>query len=492
MKKIFSSLYARLSLWFVLLFFVTGFAFLLLTHWSNNRYYQEITQNLNKSLAMYIVQRAPLISQGLVNEDAMKELGTLAMVVNPIVEVYLLDTQGNLLSSAVPKDTWRRTSISLTPILQYLNGEKPYPITGDDPRSTKSDRIFSVFPIHEQGKLQGYLYVILGGKTYQSLRESIGNSYIVQQSLVGLIALICFAIASSLLIFAVLTSPIRKLAKEMNQFHHRTFDQLEESSENRDEIQHLAYTFAAMQARIDLQLAQLQETDKLRRELISNVSHDLRTPISSMQGYLEMLMRERISPEEQQQYTQIAYKNCHRLTKLVMELFELSKLDAGRIQPQYEYFSLAELAQDIIQKFSLSAQQKNITLSFQRATGLTNVYADIGLIERVIDNLLDNALRYTPEGGKVELSLNQRAEQVDVCVKDNGIGVPEEDIPYIFERYYRAQKPSEYNHQSTGLGLAIVKRILELHSSQISVESTPAKGTFFSFPLQTTATSKAA
>src|SRR3982751_1353431 len=113
MNRLFTGLYARLALAFAALFFVVGFAFLALTNWSNNRYYQEITQNMNKSLAMYIAQREPLIHQGIVNERAMKELGSLVMVVNPIVEVYLLDTQGKILSYAVPKETLVRTYVAL-------------------------------------------------------------------------------------------------------------------------------------------------------------------------------------------------------------------------------------------------------------------------------------------------------------------------------------------------------------------------------------------
>ncbi len=111
------------------------------------------------------------------------------------------------------------------------------------------------------------------------------------------------------------------------------------------------------------------------------------------------------------------------------------------------------------------------------------VNADIGLIERVLENLIDNAIRYTPTGGNIQLSLAQETDKVEVAIKDSGIGLTEEDIPHIFERYYRGQKPTEYQHQSTGLGLAIVKRILELHNSIISVESQLNQGTCFTFPL---------
>jgi signal transduction histidine kinase len=484
MPKILTSLCARLALAFVALFFILGLAFLSLANWSNNRYYQEITQNLNKSLAMYIAQRAPLISDGKINESAMSELGNLVMTVNPIVEVYLLSPKGDILSHTLPKETIVRHKISTQPIAQWLAAEQPYPITGDDPRSATSERVFSVSPVMDKEQLAGYLYVILGGQTYQSLSDSLRGSYILKQSLAGLAAIILFAIFSATLIFAALTSPLRKLALEMNEFQRQELKAAELIDNKGDEIAYLSATFKAMRKRIQEQLQKLQETDRLRRELISNVSHDLRTPLSSMQGYLEMLMSPNTQAEARSNYVDIAFKHCRRLTQLVKELFELSKLDAGRITPEREDFSLAELLQDVVQKYSLNAQQKNIQLSTAANSQLYMVNADIALIERVLENLIDNALRYTPNGGQVQLSLLQQENTIEVGVKDTGIGLAEEDLPHIFERYYSTQKPTEYHQQSTGLGLAIVKRILELHNSVITVESQPNVGTSFSFPLE--------
>jgi signal transduction histidine kinase len=257
-----------------------------------------------------------------------------------------------------------------------------------------------------------------------------------------------------------------------------------------DEIAYLSSAFAAMRNRIHEQMKKLEETDRLRRELISNVSHDLRTPLSSMQGYLEMLTRTSITEEDRQNFMGIALKHCRRLTQLVKELFELSKLDAGREAPELENFSLAELLQDVVQKYSLLAQQKNISLKAPYNDQLYLVNADIALIERVLENLIDNALRYTPENGHVEITLTQKTHCVEVGVQDTGIGLAAEDIPHIFERYYRAQKSTEYHQQSTGLGLAIVKRILELHGSVIRVQSKPHEGTRFEFPLPAQTESK--
>jgi signal transduction histidine kinase len=485
--NLFSNLCARLALAFVGLFLVLGLAFLALTNWSNNRYYEEVTQNLNQSLAMYIVQRAPLIHNNIVNQTAMTELATLVMTVNPIVEVYLLDPEGTVLTHTLPANSVVRTQVATQPLQDWLAKTRPFPILGDNPRSLNGERVFSVWPVMDKEKLAGYLYVILGGQNVQSLSDSLRGSYILKQSLAGLAVILLFAIVSALLIFAVLTSPLRKLAQQMDSFQQ----ELQTNSTHAqtrikptgDEITYLRSAFIAMRNRIHEQMQKLEDTDRLRRELISNVSHDLRTPLSSMQGYLEMLTRPSITEEDRKTFMDIAFKHCRRLTQLVKELFELSKLDAGRIAPELEDFSLAELLQDVVQKYALLAQQKNISLSAPQTDHLYMVNADIALIERVLENLIDNALRYTPEDGSVELTLTHKSSSVEIGIQDTGIGLAAEDIPHIFERYYSAQKATEFHQQSTGLGLAIVKRILELHGSVIRVESKQHEGTRFQFPL---------
>ena len=487
---LFSNLCVRLALAFVGLFLVLGLAFLALTNWGNNRYYEEVTQNLNQSLAMYIAQRAPLIHNNIVNQTAMAELSTLVMTVNPIVEVYLLDATGKVLTHTLPTDTVLRTQVSIEPLQDLLAKKHPFPILGENPRANQGERVFSVWPVMDEAKLAGYLYVILGGQNVQSLSDSLRGSYILKQSLAGLGVILLFAIVSALIIFAVLTNPLRKLAQQMDDFQQQelqsqTIKTPATITPTSDEIAYLGSAFTAMRNRIHEQMQKLEETDRLRRELISNVSHDLRTPLSSMQGYLEMLTRSSITEEDRRNFMEIAFKHCHRLTQLVKELFELSKLDAGRAAPELENFSLAELLQDVVQKYSLLAQQKNICLSAPYTDQLYMVNADIALIERVLENLIDNALRYTPEYGRVEITLTQKTHCVEVGVQDTGIGLAAEDIPHIFERYYRAQKSTEYQQQSTGLGLAIVKRILELHGSVIRVKSKPHEGTRFEFPLPT-------
>lgn len=254
---------------------------------------------------------------------------------------------------------------------------------------------------------------------------------------------------------------------------------------SRDEIDRLGVTFSQMADRILQQLTKLKQTDRLRRELVANVSHDLRTPLASLQGYLEtLLLKEgKLTPQEQRNYLEIATKHSERLGKLVYELFELAKLDSHETQLHLEAFSLGELVQDVTQKFQLAAEKRRILLQTDFSADLPFAWADIGLIERVLENLIENALRYTPEGGTVTVALIRGDEKITVQVSDTGCGIPQGDIPYIFDRFYRAEKNQPERLSGAGLGLAIAKRILELHGSPIEVNSTLNVGTTFTFPL---------
>jgi signal transduction histidine kinase len=158
-------------------------------------------------------------------------------------------------------------------------------------------------------------------------------------------------------------------------------------------------------------------------------------------------------------------------------------LDSGEIQIRWEAFNIAELAHDVAQKFDLLAREKQITIQIDQQPGLPFVNADIAMIERVIENLIDNALRFTPSGGSIRLTFVPQNEDISVCVRDTGCGIPAEDLPFIFDRFYQRDKTEAGKTGYSGLGLAIARRILELHHKPLRVESTPGSGTAFTFLL---------
>jgi signal transduction histidine kinase len=252
---------------------------------------------------------------------------------------------------------------------------------------------------------------------------------------------------------------------------------------------------AAQAERVSEQLAgqarALARASRQRTELLANVSHDLRTPLASMQGYLELLLVRHgsLTPAEVQGYLQTAARQSERLSGLVADLFELTRLEAEDMRPQTEAFALADLAQDVLQKYTADARRRDVTLHTRcdaaaKPAGALRVMADIGLIERLLDNLVDNALRHTPAGGAVTIEIEPTGSRVQVAVLDTGVGIAAEDMPGIFERYEHANRVGDVGAGiHVGLGLAIARRIVQLHGSPLQVHSEPGRGTQVRFEL---------
>ncbi|HSD59297.1 MAG TPA: ATP-binding protein [Burkholderiales bacterium] len=302
-----------------------------------------------------------------------------------------------------------------------------------------------------------------------------------------IIGAIAFSLLTAVIVFYFLTRRLRTLAAAMDGFRRGGFTEPVRFAGDPagDEIDRLGVTFQVMSERIALQLQALEQNDVRRRELLANVSHDLRTPLASMQGYLETLLLKHgtLPPEEERNYLEIAAKHSERLGKLVGDLFQLTKLEAHELQPRPEAFPISELAQDVAQKFQLAAQKRGIALGCRFDEGLPQVHADIGMIERVLENLIENALRHTPRGGAVRVEVGAAGGKVGVRVADTGRGIPQEELAGVFERYYRVDRGEVADAGHAGLGLAITRRIVELHGGTIRVESALGAGTAFSFDL---------
>jgi signal transduction histidine kinase len=239
-----------------------------------------------------------------------------------------------------------------------------------------------------------------------------------------------------------------------------------------------------MAERIGSQLQQIKSQDELRRDMVANVSHDIRTPLTSLQGYLETLLRksDALSPVEKQRYLEVAVRQSQRVSLLAHELFELAKLECEEVSPNFEPFFVQELIQDVVQKFELAANSKQIQIKTIFLPDIPMVYADIGMIERVITNLIDNALRHTPEDGKITLQLEHNNKYISVRISDTGSGIAEEHLATLFQRSSPLRQSSGTSHGGGGLGLLITKRILYLHGSPIEVVS-EGNGTIFTFNL---------
>ena len=486
----FTSLYSKLAAVLTGLFFLVGLAIIVVTIFSTDMYQQEVNQRLNRQLAEHIVTTKLLMQDNRVNQEALEEIFHMLMVINPSIEIYLLNPEGTILAFSAAPGKVKRKRVGLGPVKDLLEGEDALPILGDDPRNPDGNKVFTAARIPGQGKLQGYLYVILGGETYDSVVQKLKASYILQLSAWMIFASLLFALIAGLVLFATLTGRLKRLANAMDAFRCGAAQQPIELSSNKDgdatdEIDRLGLTFTEMAARIEAQMTQLQKSDTLRRELIANVSHDLRTPLANLHGYIETLLlkEDSLSMQDRRTYLETAIRHCNRLNKLVNELLELAKLDAYDINVKRESFNLSELVQDVVQKFQLKVKEKQIALSVKGEKNLPYVNADIGLIERVLENLIENAIQNTPRGGSIRLVLTPQKEDISVQVSDTGYGIPEEEQAHIFNRFYKLDKSRKSEPGHSGLGLAITKKILEIHDRSIEVASALGSGTTFTFQL---------
>lgn len=483
----FQSLYSKIAAGLAGLFLLVGLVFIGVTVFSTDMYQQEINQKLNINLAKQIVKERLLMEEGRINRDALKEIFHMLMVINPGIEIYLLDTSGEILAFSAPPGSVKRQQVDLGPLKEWLTGNTAAPVRGDDPKSLTGKKVFSAARIERQGIHEGYLYVILGGEQYDSVAEKLKSSYILQLSAWMMAAGLLFALIAGLLLFAMLTGRLRRLARVMDGFkpgENISLAPIGPPNTARDEIDRLSGTFRQMAGRIETQMAQLKASDKMRRELVANVSHDLRTPLATLQGYIETLLlkENRYSMQERRQYLETAIKHCHRLNRLVTDLLDIARFESAQVPVKQEAFHLAELVSDVMQKFALSAREKQVELVPAFSASLPFVNADIALIERVMENLVENALHHTPAKGRVTIELSWDGD-IMIAVRDTGPGIPPKDLPHIFDRFYHAGKNGRKDPAHSGLGLAITKKIIELHDREISVDSRAGRGACFSFSL---------
>ncbi|WP_373987878.1 ATP-binding protein [Duganella sp. BuS-21] len=486
----------RLSLAFCLLLLVCCGASAWLQVRANIMHEKEVVQGLSRGLARSIALDAQLMQadeEGEGKDDkggeglgpaAVRRLFNKLMTVNPSVEVYLLNNEGRVVGHAAPAGHLMRDHVNLEPIRRLLNNET-LPIQGDDPRSERGRKVFSAAILRSGEQKIGYIYVILQSEEHDRLAARASASSVLRTTLWSMAVVAGLVLVAGLIAFRLITRPLRRLTTTMQQLDTKAeLLALPEPQRGgpRDEIAILEQSFADMGARINEQWNTMRQLDNDRREVVANISHDLRTPLGSLHGYLETLSLkdEMLTAAERQHYLGIALSQSQKVGRLAQALFELARLEHGAVQPELEPFSLSDLIQDVFQKFELQAAERNVRLMATLPHPAPMVRADLGMIERVLTNLLDNAIRHTPAGGEVEITLKPAAAgQVEVTLTDTGPGVP----AALRENLFRRPVALQGEYRVGGLGLLTVNRILQLHRCKIELVSPPEQGAVFRFTL---------
>ena len=229
-----------------------------------------------------------------------------------------------------------------------------------------------------------------------------------------------------------------------------------------------------------------ERLDNMRKDFVANVSHELRTPLTTIKSYTETLLDGAMENKEYtENFLKVIYSESERMTRLVKDLLQLSKLDYDKVQWNMKPVNIAAIIEDCVYKMNISARQKNQELAFEANAELPEITGDRDRIEQVMVNIIGNAIKYTPENGRVRIVVDQEENEAVIRVIDNGIGIPKEDIPRLFERFYRVDKARSRAMGGTGLGLSIARQIVEAHKGHIRVESDYGQGTevVIKFPL---------
>jgi len=276
---------------------------------------------------------------------------------------------------------------------------------------------------------------------------------------------------------------LTRIIKNISQKQFEDYDDI--TLHKNDELDELIKQTIRASRMVEKELVRLNKIENYRKEFIGDISHELKTPIFAIQGFIETLLNGAIHDDEVNEvFLHKAMRNVNRLTYLTKDLMEISRLETGELKTNIQEVFLRDLVLDVVESLQFKAQKENIGLVLHDFDKNIQIRADRNQIKQVLVNLIENAIKYNKENGKVEIGVNVlNRDKVELFIKDTGIGIDENDIKRVTERFYRVDKSRSREKGGTGLGLSIVKHIIEAHGETLKIESKPDQGSTFRFTL---------
>ncbi len=377
----------------------------------------------------------------------------------------ILDDTGDYKDGSFPED---EENIKVTPnLLKALTGTRVF--TG---RANTEYMDVAVPVLDSAGNTAYVVYVLDNKQDVHELNKGL-ITIILEAVLIG----VAISAALSFIISKPLLQPIIGMTKAAEAMAGGDFSRKIDVDSD-DEIGILAQTFNDMAMRLMTTLEEIKKSERLRREFVANVSHELRTPLTSIRSYAETLTDYRDIPKEMEMdFMHVILNESDRMTKIVQDLLELSRFDAGSSKLTLEPLSLEHSIRDVTDAIALEAKKRRQTVSLMLDEDLPRIKGDRARLEQVFLNVLSNAVKYTPDGGVIDITGGREANTVWIKIKDNGIGIPQEDLARIFDRFYRVDKARSRQSGGTGLGLSIAREIVVRHGGDIRIESETGEGT---------------
>jgi signal transduction histidine kinase len=417
----------------------------------------------------------------------------------PDTELYLLDAAGAILAKTGPSPLKPGARVALGPVRESIERMDASYVMGDDPERMDAGAVIVAKPVRRAvaqpgAPNAGYLYLVLHTQQLPADRIDVLRSSFARPAMVGVVAVVAFTTLLALLIISAVTKPLRALTEAVATLSQRGLAEgltvaptSPLPAPTKDEFGRLTGAFEMLLDVCRRQWNALRRTDHFRREGVSNLSHDLRSPLTATVACLETLEARWTGAGERaddRRLVEIALRNARNAGAMVRSLGDLAKLDEPEYDLRPEAVDVDELLDDIVLRFAERAAQQGVVLralpaADGGAAAPLHARIDVELFERAIANLIDNALKFCPRGSNVTLAARRRDAQVEVSVADDGPGIAAADLPQLFDRFYQSRSSAAPASADTGrgLGLAIVKRIVELHAGEVAVESSVGAGT---------------
>jgi signal transduction histidine kinase len=479
-------LFSRILLLVFTLITVLSLTFILIAYMSVVHYYQASTQWLNKDVAAHIAKFTSPFDKGGLNKQKADSVFYNAMVISPSVEVYFLDTTGRVIYFHGAPNEVKQPVISLEAIREYLDKSGQIYIKGPDPRDPTNPKIFSAARVQNKSGIIGYIYVILGSTEYRSVTNVIFRSHAAGLLLEIFLFILLATIILTLLYVNRLQRNFRKLIGVLRKFESGDLTARFEESE-KNELTPVTHAFNKMSGMLVDHIERLKRAEVERRDFTTNISHDLRTPLAIARGYAETvslnLENNQAGQPENAGYSKLIISNIQAVEHMVQQLLDLSKMESAAVSLQKQPFIFSEIVQEFIHSFALTAQEKKIIIKTVDCENAAWIHADIHMMERVIQNLLTNALKFSPDQGQILIQLRNQHNELIFEISNQGEPMRGALIAWLNDNKPDASNTRPHNH---GLGLVIVKTILHLHHFPMEAGFFEGPGNRISFRMPVT------
>ena len=487
MKPESTTIFSRIILLIAALITALGIVFMAITYIVATNYYESSTQLLNRDVAAHIAKfTSPFKSNGLDKAKADSVFYD-AMVLSPNSEVYFLDTTGKVVDYHKSGDGIRQWQLSLSEIHAYIAaGGKTY-IKGPDPRDPSKHKIFSAAKVERGGRKLGYIYVILASSEARAVAAMLLSNQVIILAVTAFCCIIVLSLLLSFLYVRRIQRRFNRVIDVLDRFQQGDFD-ARFRIHRQDGLAPIKGAFNTMADLLVYHINRLTKSERDRKLFIAGITHDLRNPLAIAGGYAETLLikasQGMLSTTQQDDYMKLVLQKVRQVEKMVAQLHELSAMESISFEPKREPFMLSELVQEVANAFHNTAQERSIKIDCMDCEDDAYIEADVSMIERVMQNLLANAVAYSKEGTTVFVSLKRAEGQLLCLIENTSAALPPALLNWVTDEAESSHAPLP---QMPALGLSIVRRILHIHQYPLTVSCTGGTIVFqFSMQVYTT------